>query len=88
MTKLIKWLIVLPLGITAFVTVSGFMAYLVVSGWLLNHDNQRLAEICAEDAQGGCPLLWQDYINTKQENERLKLQVRECNVLINQEIED
>ncbi len=88
MNKFIKWLIVLPLSITAFLTVSGFVTYLVVSGWLLNYDNQKAAQLCAEDAQEGCPLLWEEYINTKRENERLKLQVRECNVLINQEIED
>ncbi len=85
---IVSWLIVLPLSIMAFMAATGFVAYLLVSGWLLNHDNQRLAEMCATDAENGCPLLWQDYTNTKRENERLKLQVRECTVLINQEIED
>ncbi len=85
MSNFAKWLIGVPLSITAFLTVVGFVTYLVVSDWVVDFDNRKAAALCAQDAQEGCPLLWEDYVNTKRENERLKLRVRECDVLIPKE---
>ena len=74
--------ILLPLSLTAFAATCTFAYYILSSGWLLDYDNRKMAAVCAEDASEGCPLLWQDYVETKRENRSLKLIVKECSVLI------
>ena len=82
MSNFIRRYVLFPMSFVAFAVTCTFVYYILSSGWLLDYDNRKLAAVCAEDASEGCPLLWQDYLETKRENKTLKLIVKECSVLI------
>ena len=70
------------LSLTSFVVCIGMLVYFWSDDIIVRTDNRRALERCAEEGMKGCPLLFQYTARLERENEILRLQVRECNVLI------